>query len=304
MPGAVPAENKEGKKMKIIDGKVLAGNLRKEIAASVAALKREKGVVPTLAVVLVGEDPASVSYVTAKERACIEAGMNSREIRLPADVSEEKLVAEVSSLNADESVDGILVQLPLPKGIDAKRVVDAISPAKDVDGFTPENAGRMLIGEECFLPCTPHGVIKLIEFAGMDLKGRHVVVIGRSNIVGKPLAVLLSRKETNATVTLCHTGTKDVSLFTRMADVVVVAAGRPDTLTGDMLKEGAVVIDVGVNRVADPSAARGYRLKGDADFESCSRVASAITPVPGGVGPLTITMLLWNTLESARRKAT
>jgi methylenetetrahydrofolate dehydrogenase (NADP+)/methenyltetrahydrofolate cyclohydrolase len=290
--------------MKIIDGKLLAANLRKEIAEATQALKNEKGVVPTLAVVLVGEDPASVSYVTAKERACIEAGMNSREIRLPADVSEEKLVAEVASLNADDSVDGILVQPPLPKGIDAKRVVDAISPAKDVDGFTPENAGRMLIGEECFLPCTPHGVIKLIEFAGMDLKGRHVVVIGRSNIVGKPLAVLLSRKETNATVTLCHTGTKDISLFTRMADVVVVAAGRPDTLTGDMLKEGAVVIDVGVNRVADPTAAKGYRLKGDADFESCSRVASAITPVPGGVGPLTITMLLWNTLESAKRKAT
>ena len=297
-------EKKETKKMKLIDGKLLAANLRQEIAEKTAALKAEKGIVPTLAVILVGEDPASVSYVTAKERACIEAGMNSKEIRLPADVPEDELVSLVSSLNADEAVDGILVQLPLPKGIDAKRVIDAISPEKDVDGFTPENAGRMLIGEECFLPCTPHGVIKLIEFAGMNLSGKHVVVIGRSNIVGKPLAVLLSRKETNATVTLCHTGTKDIAAFTRIADVVVVATGRPGTLTGDMLKEGAVVIDVGVNRVADPTAAKGYRLKGDADFDSCARVASAITPVPGGVGPLTITMLLWNTLESASRKAT
>ena len=218
-------EKKETKKMKLIDGKLLAANLRQEIAEKTAALKAEKGIVPTLAVILVGEDPASVSYVTAKERACIEAGMNSKEIRLPADVPEDELVSLVSSLNADEAVDGILVQLPLPKGIDAKRVIDAISPEKDVDGFTPENAGRMLIGEECFLPCTPHGVIKLIEFAGMNLSGKHVVVIGRSNIVGKPLAVLLSRKETNATVTLCHTGTKDIAAFTRIADVVVVALG-------------------------------------------------------------------------------
>jgi methylenetetrahydrofolate dehydrogenase (NADP+)/methenyltetrahydrofolate cyclohydrolase len=182
-------------------------------------------------------------------------------------------------------------------------VIDAIAPEKDVDGFTPVNVGKMLIGEECFLPCTPHGIIKLIEFAGMDIKGKHAVVIGRSNIVGKPVAVLLSRKETNATVTLCHTGTPDIAAFTRQADIVVVAAGRPNTLTGDMLKEGAVVIDVGVNRIADASRPKGFRLAGDADCESCSRVASAITPVPGGVGPMTITMLLWNTLESAKRAA-
>ncbi len=193
------------------------------------------------------------------------------------------------------------MQLPLPRHIREKAVIDAIAPEKDVDGFTPVNVGRMLIGEPCFLPCTPHGIIKLIEFGGMNLAGKHVVVIGRSNIVGKPVAALLARKETNATVTLCHTGTPDIAAFTRQADAVVVATGRPGTLTGDMLKPGAVVIDVGVNRVPDPSKPKGFRLVGDADFASCAAVASAITPVPGGVGPMTITMLLWNTLESAKR---
>lgn len=289
--------------MQLIDGKALAKRMREEIAADVAALKAERGVVPGLAVVLVGEDPASVSYVTAKERACAEAGMRSVEVRLPESVAEDKLVAEIARLNADPEIDGVLVQLPLPRGIDTKRVIEAISPEKDVDGFTPVNIGRMMIGDKCFLPCTPHGIVKLIEFAGMDLKGRHVVVIGRSNIVGRPLSVLLSMKGVDATVTLCHTVTRDIAAFTRTADAVVVAAGRPGTLTGDMLRKGAVVIDVGVNRVRDATSARGYRLVGDADFESCSRVASAITPVPGGVGPMTITMLLWNTLASARRRA-
>ena len=289
--------------MKLIDGKLLAQNLRGEIAAGVASLKSEKGVTPGLAVILVGDNPASVSYVTAKERACTEAGMLSREIRLPAETTEAELVSLVKELNADPEIHGILVQLPVPKHISDKAVIDAIAPEKDVDGFTPVNVGKMMIGDECFLPCTPHGIIKLIEFSGMDLKGRHAVVIGRSNIVGKPVAALLSRKETNATVTLCHTGTKDVGHFTRDADVVVVAAGRPNTLTGDMLKPGAVVIDVGVNRIPDASKPKGFRLVGDADFESCSKIAGAITPVPGGVGPMTITMLLWNTLESARRAA-
>ena len=287
--------------MNIIDGKALAQRTRAEIAEGVAALKAEKGSAPGLAVILVGDNPASVSYVTAKEKACAEAGMLSREIRLPADAPEEALLGEIARLNADDAIHGILVQLPLPKGFDEKRVIDAIAPEKDVDGFTPVNVGRMMIGEPCFLPCTPHGILKLIEFAGLDVRGRHAVVIGRSNIVGKPVAALLARKGVDATVTLCHTGTPDVAAFTRTADVVVVAAGRPGTLTGDMLKPGAVVIDVGVNRVPDASSPRGYRLVGDADFESCSKVASAITPVPGGVGPMTITMLLWNTLESARR---
>jgi methylenetetrahydrofolate dehydrogenase (NADP+)/methenyltetrahydrofolate cyclohydrolase len=285
---------------KIIDGKLLAANLRAEIAAGVEKLKAEKGVTPGLAVILVGENPASVSYVTAKEKACVEAGMYSREIRMAADIKESELLDTIAELNADPAIHGILVQLPLPKGFDEKKVINAIAPEKDVDGFTPVNVGRMLIGEKCFLPCTPHGIIKLIEFSGMDLNGKSAVVIGRSNIVGKPVAVLLSRKETNATVTLCHTGTKDVAKFTREADVVVVAAGRPNTLSGDMLKAGAVVIDVGVNRIPDETKPKGFRLVGDADFESCAAVASAITPVPGGVGPMTITMLLWNTLESAR----
>ncbi len=287
--------------MEIIDGKKLAANLRAEIASGVAALKAEKGVTPGLAVILVGENPASVSYVTAKEKACAEAGMYSREIRLPESTTQEELLALVKELNGDSAIHGILVQLPLPKHIADKAVIDAIAPEKDVDGFTAVNVGRMLIGEECFLPCTPHGIIKLIEFSGMDLAGKHAVVIGRSNIVGKPVAVLLSRKETNATVTMCHTGTRDLASFTRQADVVVVAAGRPGTLTGDMLKPGAVVIDVGVNRIKDETRPKGFRLAGDADFDSCAKVARAITPVPGGVGPMTITMLLWNTLEAAKR---
>ena len=289
--------------MKVIDGKALAASIRAEIAKGVEELKTAKGVTPGLAVILVGDNPASVSYVTAKEKACREAGMASREVRLPADTPEADLLALVRELNSDPAVHGILVQLPLPKHIGEKNVIDAIAPEKDVDGFTPVNVGRMMIGEECFLPCTPHGIVKLIEFSGMDIAGKHAVVIGRSNIVGKPVAALLSRKETNATVTLCHTGTRDLAHFTRQADIVVVAAGRAGTLTGDMLKPGATVIDVGVNRIEDPSRPRGYRLVGDADFDSCADVAGAITPVPGGVGPMTITMLLWNTLEAARRSA-
>lgn len=287
----------------IIDGKKLAAETRAEIAAGVAALKAEKGVTPGLAVILVGDNPASVSYVTAKEKACREAGMYSREIRLPAETPEQVVVETVKALNADPAIHGILVQLPLPKGISEKKVIDAIAAEKDVDGFTPVNVGRMLIGEPCFLPCTPHGIVKLIEVTGMDIAGKHAVVIGRSNIVGKPVAALLARKgpHANATVTLCHTGTPDLSVYTKTADVVVVAAGRPNTLTGDMLKPGAVVIDVGVNRVPDATKPKGYRLCGDADFASCAEVAAAITPVPGGVGPMTITMLLWNTLESARK---
>ena len=288
---------------KVIDGKKLAADTRAEIAAGVAELKAKTGIVPGLAVILVGDNPASVSYVTAKEKACVEAGMLSREIRLSADAKEADLVRLVKELNADSAIHGILVQLPLPKGISEKAVIDAIAVEKDVDGFTPANVGKMLIGDECFLPCTPHGILKLIEFSGMEISGKHAVVVGRSNIVGKPVALLLARKgaHANATVTLCHTGTPDISVYTKTADVVVAAAGRPNTITGDMLKPGAVVIDVGVNRVPDATRPKGYRLCGDADFASCAEVASAITPVPGGVGPMTITMLLWNTLESARR---
>lgn len=286
---------------KIIDGKALSANLRREIADGVEAFKKETGETPGLAVILVGENPASVSYVTAKEKACAEVGMASREIRMPADTSQETLIAEIRRLNDDPAINGILVQLPLPRHIAEKAVIDAICPEKDVDGFTPVNVGRMLIGDDCFLPCTPHGIIKLIEFGGVEIAGKHAVVIGRSNIVGKPVAALLARKQCNATVTVCHTGTPDIAHFTRQADIVVVAAGRPGTLRGDMLKPGAVVIDVGVNRIPDATKPRGFRLVGDADYESCAAAAGAITPVPGGVGPMTITMLLWNTLEAARK---
>ena len=289
--------------MKLIDGKLLAANLRAQIAAETAALKSSHNTTPGLAVILVGDNPASVSYVTAKERACKEAGMYSREIRLPVETTEADLIALIRELNNDPAIDGILVQLPVPKHIRDKAVIDAIAPEKDVDGFTPINVGRMIIGDECFLPCTPHGIIRLIEFAGLNIAGKHAVVIGRSNIVGKPVAALLARKQTNATVTICHTGTPNVAKFTRDADIVIVATGRPNTLTGDMIKPGAVVIDVGVNRIPDATRPKGYRLVGDADFESCAAVAGAITPVPGGVGPMTITMLLWNTLESAKRRA-
>lgn len=286
---------------KIIDGKALAAELRGQIAASAAELTAKTGVKPGLAVVLVGENPASVSYVTAKEKACADCGLQSFDIRLPATTSEADLLARIRELNADASVHGILVQLPLPKGISERRVIETIAPEKDVDGFTPVNVGRMVIGEPCYLPCTPHGIIKLIERAGLDLKGKHVVVIGRSNIVGKPVAILLARKEINATVTLCHTGTPDIGVYTREADAVVVATGVPNTLRGDQLKPGAVVIDVGVNRIPDATRPKGFRLVGDADAESCGAVAGAMTPVPGGVGPMTITMLLWNTLEAAKR---
>ena len=287
----------------LIDGKKLATETRAEIARGVAALKADTGVTPGLAVILVGENPASISYVTAKEKACAEAGMYSREIRLPSDTPEDKVVEIVQALNTDPAIHGILVQLPLPKGISEKKVIDAIAPEKDVDGFTPVNVGKMLIGDDCFLPCTPHGIIKLIEVTGMEIAGKHAVVIGRSNIVGKPVAALLSRKgpHANATVTHCHPGTPDIAAYTKTADIVVVAAGRPNTLTGNMLKPGAVVIDVGVNRVPDATSPKGFRLVGDADFDSCAQVASAITPVPGGVGPMTITMLLWNTLLSAQK---
>jgi len=290
---------------KTIDGKALSARIRAEIAEKTEKLFNETGIRPGLGVILVGENPASVSYVTAKEKACAESGMVSRDIRLPADAGQDALTAEIRKLNADPSIHGILVQLPLPQGYDERATIAAIAPEKDVDGFTPVNAGKMLIGEDCFLPCTPHGIIKLLEFAGVETQGRHAVVVGRSNIVGKPVALLLARKgkNANATVTICHTGTPDLARFTREADIVIAAAGHPKTITGDMLKPGAAVVDVGVNRIPDATRQRGWRLEGDCDFESCSKTASCITPVPGGVGPMTITMLLWNTLESAARAA-
>jgi methylenetetrahydrofolate dehydrogenase (NADP+)/methenyltetrahydrofolate cyclohydrolase len=286
----------------LLDGKKLAEDIRKGLLPRISALAA-KGVVPGLAVLLVGEDPASVSYVTAKEKACAELGMKSFEKRLSASTSEQEIVDIVRAYNADPSVHGILVQLPLPKGVSEARIIEAISPDKDVDGFTPINVGRMVLGERCFLPCTPHGVIKLIEVAGVKTAGAHAVVVGRSNIVGKPLANLLTRKSINATVTVCHTGTKDLGAETRRADILIACAGVPELIKGDMVKPGACVIDVGVNRVDDASRAKGWRLVGDVDFDAVKDIAGSITPVPGGVGPMTITMLLYNTVESAERSA-
>ncbi len=284
----------------LLDGKKLADDVRKGLGPRIAALAA-KGIVPGLAVLLVGEDPASVSYVTGKEKACAELGMRSFERRLPADCSEGDIVDVVRRFNADPAVHGILVQLPLPKGVSESRVIEAISPDKDVDGFTPVNIGRMVIGDPCFLPCTPHGVIKLIEVSGIKTAGAHAVVVGRSNIVGKPLANLLTRKSINATVTVCHTGTRDLAEHTRRADILIACAGVPELIKADMVKPGACVIDVGVNRVDDATKPKGWRLVGDVDYKAVSEVAGSITPVPGGVGPMTITMLLYNTVESAER---
>ena len=288
----------------IIDGKQVAADMRAELKTEVAELK-EKGIVPGLAVVLVGEDPASKSYVTAKERACEDMGIFSDDNRLDADTSQAELMALVEKLNNDPKINGILVQLPLPDGLNEAEVLLAIDPAKDVDGFHPVNVGKMVVGEKAFLPCTPHGILQLLMRSGVTIKGAEAVIVGRSNIVGKPLANMLIQKNPtgNATVTVCHTRTKDLSYHTKRADIVIAAAGRPNTVTADMVKEGVVVIDVGVNRVEDATKKRGYRLVGDVDFEAVKEKASLITPVPGGVGPMTITMLLYNTVESARRAA-
>lgn len=287
---------------KIIDGKQVAAEMREELKQQVAQLKT-KGVTPGLAVILVGDDPASKSYVTAKEKACEEIGMHSDDNRLPAETTQAELMALIDKCNKDPKIHGILVQLPLPKHINEDEVLPAIDPAKDVDGFHPVNVGRMVVGQEAYLPCTPHGVIQLLLRSGVELSGAEVVIVGRSNIVGKPLANMLIQKSKtgNATVTVCHTRTKDIAAHVQRADIVIAAAGRPNTITAEMVTDGAVVIDVGVNRVEDASKKSGYRLVGDVDFEAIKQKASLITPVPGGVGPMTITMLLYNTVQSATK---
>ena len=285
----------------LIKGKDIAAVIRGELKAEVTKLA-EQGIVPGLGVVLVGDDPASRSYVTAKERACEEMGLFSDDNRLPAETTQADLLGLVAKMNADPKINGILVQLPLPSHIDESAILLAIDPAKDVDGFHPTNVGKMIVGEKAFLPCTPHGVLQMLTRSGVETAGADVVVVGRSNIVGKPVANLMAQKREggNATVTICHTRTKDLAAHVRRADIVIAAAGRPNTVTADMVKEGAVVIDVGVNRVEDATRERGYRLVGDVDFEGVREKAAKITPVPGGVGPMTITMLLWNTVESAK----
>lgn len=286
----------------IIDGKAVAQSVREDVAKNVEVLK-SKGITPCLAVILVGNNPASVSYVTGKRKALAEVGMNDKSIELDENITEAELLDLIEKLNKDDSVHGILVQLPLPKHINEDKVIMAIKPEKDVDGFHPVNVGNMMIGRDGFLPCTPHGIIVLLKTAGIETNGKNAVVIGRSNIVGKPVSVLLSRKDVNCTVTMCHTGTKDLASHTKNADIIVVASGRPHTLTCDMVKDGAVVIDVGVNRIPDSTKKSGFRLIGDSDFDTLKEKCSYITPVPGGVGPMTIAMLMQNTLISAQKIA-
>lgn len=286
----------------IIDGKAIAAQMREELKQRVAALKTQ-GITPGLAVILVGDDPASKSYVTAKEQACHDIGMYSSDNRIAATTTQAELLALIDQFNKDPKIHGILVQLPLPKHINEEAVLLAVDPKKDVDGFHPINVGRMVVGQDAYLPCTPHGVIQLLVRSNVKLDGAEVVVVGRSNIVGKPVANMLIQKSPtgNATVTICHTRTKNLADHVRRADIVIAAAGRPNTITAEMVKPGAVVIDVGVNRVDDSTKKSGFRLVGDVDFNGVKEKASMITPVPGGVGPMTITMLLYNTVQSAQK---
>ncbi len=289
---------------KIISGTEIAAQIREELKEKVKELKG-KGVTPGLAMVRVGEDPASVSYVKGKSKASEELDIYSETIVFPEDAKEEEVLAKVEELNKDPEFHGILVQLPLPKHIDTDKVLVAIEPVKDVDGFHPVNVGKLLIGEPYFLPCTPHGVQELLTRSGHDPGGKHVVICGRSNIVGKPLMAILVQKKkgANATVTICHTGTKDLPSIARQADILVAAMGAPKAITADMVKEGVVVIDVGVNRIPDATKKSGFRLVGDTDFDAIVEKAEAITPVPGGVGPMTVTMLMANTVRAAEMQS-
>jgi methylenetetrahydrofolate dehydrogenase (NADP+) / methenyltetrahydrofolate cyclohydrolase len=286
---------------KLIDGTALAARMQGDVSRRVAALI-SRGATPGLTVVLVGDDPASAVYVGAKERTCIELGMRGETIRLPASTSQAELVAIVDRLNADPAVHGILVQMPLPKGIDADAIVRRIRPDKDVDGFHPVNVGKLLIGEkDGFAPCTPSGVLYMLQTYGVETSGAECVIVGRSNIVGKPMAALMVQPGVDSTVTVCHSRTRDLAAHTREADILIVAAGRAEMVTGDMVKPGVVVIDVGMNRIPDATKKSGTRLVGDVAFESAREVASLITPVPGGVGKMTIAMLMSNTVKAAEQ---
>ncbi len=286
----------------LIDGKSIAAEVRAEVARGVAELRESNGVTPGLAVVMVGDDPASASYVRGKRTAAAEVGMQAEDHSMPADTSPGDVLQRVRDLNADASVHGILVQLPLPSHIEQDPIIETISPDKDVDGLHPFNVGLMVQGKQRFVPATPAGIQQLLLRTGRDPAGQHVVVCGRSEIVGKPVSILLAQRRdgANATVTVCHTRTRDLAAITRQSDILIAAMGQPRMITADMIKDGAVIIDVGVNRVDAPERKRGYRLVGDVDFDSVSEKAAAITPVPGGVGPMTIAMLLDNTLKAAR----
>jgi methylenetetrahydrofolate dehydrogenase (NADP+)/methenyltetrahydrofolate cyclohydrolase len=290
---------------RILDGKRIADDLRRDLAPEIEALKA-RGVTPGLAVVLVGENPASQVYVRMKGRACQDLGMHSETVRLPAAATEAELLAVIDRLNHDPAIHGMLVQLPLPSQIGETRVLHRILPGKDVDGFHPENVGKVAIGDPTgFRPATPYGVQQMLVRAGVETAGAHVVIVGRSNIVGRPMAALLLHKGkgADATVTVCHSRTRDIGAVTRLADILIVAMGKPEFVRGDMIRPGAAVVDVGVNRVEDAAAEKGYRLVGDVAYAEAVEVASAITPVPGGVGPMTITMLLYNTVQAARQWA-
>lgn len=285
----------------ILDGKVVSQSVLDDIKNTVEGHKATSGKVPGLAVVLVGEDPASQFYVASKKRACERLGIRSFEHILPADTTEEALIELIGTLNEDSNVDGILVQLPLPKGLNSDKILDLISPDKDVDGFHPENVGKLLLGLDTFRSCTPYGVCKILDYYDIDTTGKHVVIVGRSNIVGKPLAAMLVQRGYDATVTICHSKSHNMKDIVRQADVVVAAVGVPHLITEDMVKEGAVVIDVGINRIDDDSE-KGYKVVGDVDYDAVSQKASAITPVPGGVGLMTIAMLMTNTLQSFEKR--
>ena len=287
---------------KIIDGKAIADAMKKEIVAEVAGMLDKGMTAPHLAAVIVGEDGASKTYVASKEKACQSVGMTSSVYRLPENTSEDELLKLIDFLNKDEEIDGYIIQLPLPKHINETKVIHSINPKKDVDGFTPHNIGLMQLGEPCFLPATPAGIVELLKRSGIETAGKHVVVLGRSNIVGTPISVMLSRKGADATVTICHSKTQNLPEITRQADILVVAIGKPKFLKADMVKPGAVVIDVGIHRIEDNTTEKGYRIEGDVDFDEVAKVASKITPVPGGVGPMTIVSLLYNTLQAKKRK--
>jgi methylenetetrahydrofolate dehydrogenase (NADP+)/methenyltetrahydrofolate cyclohydrolase len=286
---------------KIIDGKIISQQIRDEIKKQREEFENKTGIKPGLAVILVGENPASVTYVGMKKKACAEVGFYSEEHKFNTDISEEKLLALINKLNNKKEIHGILVQLPLPKHISEQKVLNLILPTKDVDGFHPVNVGKLVTGDDCLKPCTPAGVQELLIRSGVETKGAHIVIVGRSNIVGKPLAVMLMQKAkgADATVTVCHSKTKNIAEITRQADILIAAIGSPLFIKKDMVKNEAVVIDVGVNRVDDDKVAKGYKLVGDVDYVNVKDVASAITPVPGGVGPMTVTMLMKNTLKAA-----
>ncbi len=290
--------------MTILDGKKVSNDIKDEIAVEVDRMKSRGERVPHLAAVLVGEDGASLTYVGSKVKACERVGFDSTLVKLPSTASEEELLQKINELNENSSIDGFIVQLPLPKHINEDRVLIAVDPSKDVDGFHPENFGRMALDMESFVPATPFGILQLLERHNVETKGKHTVVIGRSHIVGRPMSILMSQKGKagNSTVTLTHSHTKNLSDFTKQADIIIVALGVPEFLTQDMVKDGVVIIDVGISRVPDDSKPRGYAIKGDVDFENVSKKASFITPVPGGVGPMTIAMLLKNTLIARERR--